>query len=137
MARGGMRMRTSPRGRMMTPRRLTLVQICAPIRRVGSNLVRVWLSATSSMTAIRPVLADVGDVGEGAEFVEHAGELHRRLGDVGEEVVFFEEVEGGECGGAGEGVAGVGVAVEEGAALGGVAEEGVEDLLGGEGGGEG
>ena len=54
-----------------------------------------------------------------------------------EEMVFFEEVEGGEGDGRRRGVAGVGVAVEEGfgEAIGGVGVdvEGVEDFLGGEG----
>ena len=81
-------------------------------------------------------LADVVDEGEFARGGEHVGEEGLESVDVVEEMILFEEVEAGEGGGAGERVAGVGVAVEKGFAgvfgLVGVGVEGVEDFWRGE-----
>ena len=83
------------------------------------------------------LLTDIADVGESFERLEELGELFGFLLDCFQEFVFLEKVERGEGGGAGEGIAGVGVAVEEGFIFGRRAEEGVEYFLSGERGREG
>ena len=76
-------------------------------------------------------------MGDFGDLVKIAADNGRFLGEVVEGVFLLEDVEVGQCGGAGEGVSGVGVAVVEGGVGVGFVEEGLEDIVGGEGGGEG
>lgn len=82
-------------------------------------------------------LADIADGGEVPEVLEFEGQEGFEGGAVLDASGVLEKVEGGEAGSAAEGVAGEAMAVEEGFEVGVVAEEGVEDGLGGEGGGQG
>src|SRR5262249_16695007 len=78
-----------------------------------------------------PALADLADVGQGGDLLlEEAGQGGDRDLQALEDLVAREDVEGGEGGGAGERVGGVGVAVEEGAPVGVSAEEGLVDAIG-------
>ena len=80
---------------------------------------------------------DLPDVGVVGQRLEGPGEGLRPLPHTGQGVPLLHQPEVGEGRRAGQGVAGVGVAVEEGLELLVLAEEGVEDLLRGQGGRQG
>src|SRR5690606_25450924 len=74
-------------------------------------------------------LSDVADVGKGFEVFEQLRKFAGPGLDLCEQVVLLEQGQGGEGCGAGEGVAGVGMAVEEGAVFPCFAKKGVKEAL--------